>query len=440
MDDTTSTSTSAPLSPVATNSSNNPSTPESKKKKRGKDSENATKQRLFASSWDISNVLLDEGQKVIVSIKGVHASLILLTHLKEFAKNLAIRGCSSMSKSDLVLAIIQKHLMKDAYVGIRNGTLGTEEKRNKPKKDARPTTLQRDGSLFRIINVIMSDEGKKHYFQAQQPYDRNALDSHHAYLEEYKALHSIYSSNDASLDSIAKSLYPSFNEHFGDVYDDDQAIAYDQLTVEELERGINFVNRMYREKRNKNERSGQHEDFHMYIGTHGWLLYYHERMESVGDTDFSNIAYAELDDSIAMTSSGGRTLSNAQKKRKNGYAKNDKESNQKLKEKQAVLLDKRIFALDSNEESVEAKIARDKAMTDVFVIMAREKKDERLHKLYAMVDSNSVRPNIKKAYRREIAGLEKELGYDEDNDEDLEKELGHDEGRLHDIDSDSSSD
>ena len=87
----------------------------------------------------------------------------------------------------------------------------------------------------------MSEEGKKHYFQAQQPYDRNALDSHHAYLEEYKALHSIYNSNDASLDSVAKSLYPSFNEHFGDVYDDDQAIAYDQLTVEELERGINFA-------------------------------------------------------------------------------------------------------------------------------------------------------------------------------------------------------
>ena len=62
-----------------------------------------------------------------------------------------------------------------------------------------------------------------------------------------------------------------------------------------------------------------------------------------------------------------------------------------------------------------------------------------LHKLYAMVDSNSVRPNIKKAYQREIAGLEKELGYDEDNDEGLEKELGHDEGHLHDIDSDSFS-
>jgi len=424
--DVTSTSTSAPPSPIPTNSSQNPPTPESKKKKRVKDSENATKQRLFASSWDLSDVLLDDSQKVIVSIKGVDASLILLTHLKEFAKNLAIRGYSSMSKADLVLAISQKHLMKDAYEGIRNGTEGAEEKRNKPKKDARPSTLQRDGSLFRIINVIMSDEGKKHYFQSQQPYDRNALDSHHAYLEEYKALHSIYNSEDVSLGSVAKSLYPSFNEHFGNEYEDDQGILYDQLTVEELERGINFVNRMYHEKRNKNERSGQHEDFHMYIGTLGWLLYYHERMASVGDTDFSNIAYAELDDSIVMTSSGGRTLSNAQKKRKNALAKNDKESNQKLKEKQAVLLDKRIFALDSNEESVEAKIARDKAMTDVFVIMAREKKDERLHKLYAMVDSKSVRRHITKAYQREIASLEKELGYDE--------------GSLHDSDSATSSD
>ena len=97
-----------------------------------------------------------------------------------------------------------------------------EEKRNKPKKDARLLTLQRDGLLFRIINVIMSDDGKRHYFQSQQPYDRNALDSHDAYLEEYKALHSIYNSNDASLGSIAKSLYPSFNEHFGNEYEDDR--------------------------------------------------------------------------------------------------------------------------------------------------------------------------------------------------------------------------
>jgi len=54
-------------------------------------------------------------------------------------------------------------------------------------------------------------------------------------------------------------------------------------------------------------------------------------------------------------------------------------------------------------------------MADVFVIMAREKKDERLHKLYAMIDGKSVRCNIKKAYQREITSLEKELGYDEGN-------------------------
>jgi len=114
--DNTSTSNSAPPSPIATNSSKK-STPESKKKKGVKDSENATRQRLFASTWDISDVLLDEG--CIVSIKGVNASLLLLTHLKEFAKNIAIRGYSSMSKADLVLTIIQKHLMKDAYEGIQ---------------------------------------------------------------------------------------------------------------------------------------------------------------------------------------------------------------------------------------------------------------------------------------------------------------------------------
>jgi len=39
------------------------------------------------------------------------------------------------------------------------------------------------------------------------------------------------------------------------------------------------------------------------------------------------------------------------------------------------------MALDSIEVSVEAKIARDRAMTDVFVIMAREKKDERYMQL-----------------------------------------------------------
>ena len=41
--------------------------------------------------------------------------------------------------------------VKDAYEGIKNGTEGAQEKRNKPKKDARPSALQRDGSLFRIL-------------------------------------------------------------------------------------------------------------------------------------------------------------------------------------------------------------------------------------------------------------------------------------------------
>jgi len=41
---------------------------------------------------------------------------------------------------------------------------------------------------------------------------------------------------------------------------------------------------------------------------------------------------------------------------KNALAKNDKESNQKLKEKQAVLLDKRIIALDSMKSQLEQRL------------------------------------------------------------------------------------
>ena len=112
--------------------------------------------------------------------------------------------------------------------------------------------VQHNAHNFKFSQKIEIQKSPNMSFQ-EYPRDFDTLNEWHAqrllllmkntdasrkYLEEYKALHSIYNSNDTSLDSVAKSLYPSFNEHFGDVYDDDQAIAYDQLTVEELHRKV----------------------------------------------------------------------------------------------------------------------------------------------------------------------------------------------------------
>jgi len=58
--------------------------------------------------------------------------------------------------------------------------------------------------------------------------------------------------------------------------------------------------------RNNNQKSGTHDDFPNFILGLPWILFYHERMEELGDDSslYFNIAYPSLDDTVFMTSDG----------------------------------------------------------------------------------------------------------------------------------------
>jgi hypothetical protein len=58
--------------------------------------------------------------------------------------------------------------------------------------------------------------------------------------------------------------------------------------------------------RNNNQKSGTHDDFHNFIMGCPWILFYHERMEELGDHSslYLNIAYPSLAESVFMTSDG----------------------------------------------------------------------------------------------------------------------------------------
>jgi hypothetical protein len=59
--------------------------------------------------------------------------------------------------------------------------------------------------------------------------------------------------------------------------------------------------------RNNNQKSGTHDDFHNFIGSNPWILFYHERMNELGGdvrSSYMNLAYPSLGNDVFLTSDG----------------------------------------------------------------------------------------------------------------------------------------
>jgi len=67
-----------------------------------------------------------------------------------------------------------------------------------------------------------------------------------------------------------------------------------------------------------NEKSGTHDDFHMFIMGLPWILFYHDQMKELGDfsTTYSTLAYPCLPEDVFLTSDGSSNSSSTNSNKK----------------------------------------------------------------------------------------------------------------------------
>ena len=292
----------APLLLTASAKKDNPLSPASKKKnKNDADKKRAQKQRSFARTFTIEDVLLSSDKKTLVSVKGVKMAQIARVHLKEFCKNLGVTSYTSMNMSDMKLSIVNKYNLRGELDMMKTGA---QVKKGKVKKGIKPVAVKLNGTIYRIINVFLHDSMRAHYIAAHQPKDKHDLDCRESHDSNWSTMHDMYMDKDGKydfLDTIGIKSMHGFTKYFKDVSDCISS-EYDEITMADFRQCVSFINRQYGQAKRKNETSGCHDDFWSYVGTKDWILYYHERMMLMNDTNYSNIAFAKLGLKVAKSS------------------------------------------------------------------------------------------------------------------------------------------
>ena len=154
----------------------------------------------------------------------------------------------------------------------------------------RPQSPPRYRTLLRVVLTITDPEGRSLYIRTNNKFDWSELDKHTGHLEKWKQLLETYDDTSRSeLDSIADIdliEYGYIGKDSGD-FDED-------LTAQDFSEVVRFMNLWYGKARNGKNISGQHLDSESFANGKGWLIFYHKKLEELGDTDVMNESYVTL--------------------------------------------------------------------------------------------------------------------------------------------------
>ena len=112
----------------------------------------------------MDDVVVDEGNNRLISIKGVAFKDLRVPHLREFCKHNSIQSHQSQSKGrlDEMIVMRYKHKDKESMMYGENKQPASSKKKKKkkpPKTQVEGVTLE--GTYYRAINVYY-DQGVKH--------------------------------------------------------------------------------------------------------------------------------------------------------------------------------------------------------------------------------------------------------------------------------------
>ena len=133
----------------------------------------------------------------------------------------------------------------------------------------RPAALMKDGTLYRIINVICSTEGRPLFLKMKRVMSRATLDSGEKHMSLYKGMVDLY--KDMTECNMIDVVDQSQMVGYG--VENDAAIDFDQLNPSESKDCLDFIMAHYQEACNNKNKSGSHQPFADYTSRKPYLLY-----------------------------------------------------------------------------------------------------------------------------------------------------------------------
>ena len=169
----------------------------------------------------------------------------------------------------------------------------------------RPAALMKDGTLYRIINVICSTEGRLLFLNTKKVMSHGTLDSGEKNMFLYEGMVDVY--KDMMEYNIIDVVDESQMVGYG--VEDDTAIDFDQLNPLEFKECLDFIMAHYWEACNNKNKIGSNQPFADYTSGKPYLLYLHLRSTEIGDKAFSDCMYSTLPSESSFSSSTLSSLS-----------------------------------------------------------------------------------------------------------------------------------
>mmetsp|Transcript_11616 Transcript_11616/g.21720 ORF Transcript_11616/g.21720 Transcript_11616/m.21720 type:complete len:311 (-) Transcript_11616:411-1343(-) len=290
------------------------------KKYAEQDKKKHEEQRKQGMSFSEDEIIVENGN--IVSISNRPIATISLEALKSFARKLRLKVRSNITKSSLCKELANyKELEPQMEMIVQSITGATVQKNGTNNKNCvLPSNLQHvNGTIFCAILTILDSENREAYLGTGQQIDRGALGAGEGHFTNYAFLCAAY--NDKSHDKYDTIGLDTLQHQ--DIYvcyacDDDVSSVFDELNTNQFTQVLKFINKKYRQAWINNEKSGTHDDFHMFIMGLPWILFYHDQMKELGDfsTTYSTLAYPCLPEDVFLTSDGSSNSSSTNSNKK----------------------------------------------------------------------------------------------------------------------------
>ena len=329
-------------------------------------------QNEYICQFKQNDVLIDKEKQQVISIGSLNKRHINSTMITKFVRGvIGYRIPDGLRTKEEVFKILYN-------VVVSGNTLSYIKKRSAmaSRKKTFPNAVKRKGTLFRIINVITSEQGKISFIKTKKDYDREDIDSnkipHYDLWNDLLTLYldtTIYEYNEIADTHINENGYilRTINDKENDPSD------FDELTIAEFKHATEYITNSYKDTRQKKSISGQHKPFADHVQNNKiWLLYFHDILITLGDTALTNCCFAQLPSNVLLCSTQSNihdnNMSSSPKKRKNRPKKGDYNSTNN-KEKNDELINAKINSVSAYGIKIKRteNISLNKRLNDLYM-------------------------------------------------------------------------
>jgi hypothetical protein len=171
----------------------------------------------------------------------------------------------------------------------------------KVAKGTAPTAVTKEGTYYRAINVWFDERNRTEIMNMGKSPSMQELDSRQ-FLNKRTYDKLLMSFLDTSMDNDAINFIGFGSDEFllSSGIREDQASSFDTLTSIELKQVLEYIVHWYNVSLRNNRASGNHADFHQYVGCRPYVYYYHRWLEEIPHLSF--LAVPSLDDNVFQLS------------------------------------------------------------------------------------------------------------------------------------------